>query len=133
MGVSLSTEGFIGGSSKDATPPVISNVNPPNGTPLGVDNASGRMQPVSFDITDLSPGIQVVVITCKFTDRAETLLVFNGTSFVYPFNSAQSSKTSITNGFHFQILQAQGWESSIENMFVYTVDQAGNLEGGLPS
>lgn len=120
-----------GGGGGDSTPPVIQNVAPTPGDLAGT-LAAARLTPVEFDVVDTTPGLRAVVLTLKYHSHTETLVVHNGTSFVYPFDSATSLRTSITNGYHYLVLpRAPGWDDAFD-LRVYAVDQAGNLEGSLP-
>lgn len=108
----------------DTTPPVIANVDPTSGTQL-----PSRAAPISFDVTDVDPGVQVVIVTVKYATRPETQVVYNGSDFVTPFNSAGSQVTAITNGYHFQVTPENQWLGDIDQFFVYAIDIAGNVEG----
>ena len=108
----------------DTTPPVISNVDPAPGTQL-----PNRSAALTLDITDIDPGVQVVILTVKYATRPETQVVYNGSDFITPFNSAGSQVTAITNGYRFQITPENQWLGDIEQFFVYAIDIAGNVEG----
>ena len=118
------------GKGKDSVEPVITNVNPPVG-PLAGDRATALATAVSFDVTDVNPGFGVVLLTIKYTGRDETILVFNGNSFLDKFDNGDTSRVVITDGFTFTLLPTGGWEDTFE-LFVYAVDGDGNLEGILP-
>lgn len=126
-------DGFADGTVNiDVDPPVLSNVDPPNGTPLGTTNAEGKNRVVSFDVTDVTSQVQLLLITLKYTGLPSTEVVFNGTSFVFPFNSIKSFREPIPDGYRYHVCPINGWKDSIEQLFVYAIDAAGNLEGTLP-
>lgn len=108
---------------KNTIAPTITNVDPPTGTPLPT-----QIYPVSFDVTDLNPGLQVVLVTVKLVNRIETQVAYNGSNFVAPFNSTRSTVTAIANGLHFEIAPQSIWPGDIEELFVYAMDQDGNVE-----
>ncbi len=117
----------LGASSAGGGDPTITNVTPDPGTTL-----PSRQTAISFDVQDVDPGLQIVVITLRYTSSQGTFVVHNGTQFLYPFDSAGSTRTPIDNGFHFTVLPRRGWAGDIDQLFVYAVDHAGNLEGSLP-
>lgn len=117
------------GGGKDVLAPTIDNFDPPDGDPLGATYEEGRVRVVSFDVKDEAPGITVFLLSLKYAGRAETLLVHNGTSFVFPFNSQYSVLTAIPDGYRVSILPQGGWESSPEEFFAYAIDGDGNVEG----
>lgn len=119
-------EAALGGTiavTPDTTPPVISNFSPATGTEL-----PARDTPISFDVTDLDPGLQLVVVTLKYSSLPETFVVYDGSKFVEPFNTTGSTMTAITNGYRFTVAPRTQWLGDPE-FFAYAVDQAGNLEG----
>lgn len=119
------------GAGADTTPPVIANINPAPGVIPGTREVA-KQTPIEFDVTDLDPGVLFVLVTIKYAETNETFLAYNGTSFLFPFNSTQSKVEAITDGFHFEILPVRtGWQDDFE-VFIYAVDSAGNLEGTLP-
>ena len=103
----------------NATPPVVSNIQPPNFV------LASRSQPIEFDVTDVSPGIAGVVVTVKYQYTTETHVIWNGTEFLDPYVTI-SSITTIDGGFHFEILPTGGWRQDIEKLKVYAVDSDGN-------
>lgn len=113
----------LGLSAGDETAPVISGITPAPGTQLASRNA-----PIQFDVTDLAPGVSLVLITAKLSTRKETQLVYNGSSFVAPYISDGSTVVAITNGFRFTVQPESQWLGDIEELFVYAVDSVGNVE-----
>lgn len=108
--------------------PVISDVSPPSPGPLGVTREAAISTPVSFVVTDDDPRIALVLITLKYQDVAETLVVHDGTNFLPPFNSGSSSRTVIgSTVYAYTILPVGGWSRSIEALTVHRVDGAGNV------
>jgi len=113
----------VGDIAASGIAPVIQNVSPAASTEIEA------LTPVEFDVLDLDPGLRLVLITLKYENSGNTLLIFNGVNFVSPFSAGTSSVSAITNGLHFSILPSGGWAGNIEELFVYAVDTAGNLEG----
>jgi hypothetical protein len=120
-----------GSDAPDTTPPVIQNMTPTPGVFPGT-RAQAKNTPIEFDVTDIDPGLQIVVLTMKYAGINETLVVHNGSDFLYPFDSDESVRTAITDGFHFAVLPRDGWTANIDDLQVYAIDAHGNLEGGLP-
>ena len=116
------------GGSGDETAPVVENVTPTPGGALAATRALARITPVQFDVTDLSPGVGAVIVTVKFVGDDSTLVAFDGTNFLPPFDSDTSAVTEIENGYHFSILPTAGWRKSIDELFIYAVDADGNWE-----
>jgi hypothetical protein len=124
--VFLLTEG-----SPDLTDPVIQNVSPTPSTAL-----PSLTTPIQFDVVDPpagpTSGLLAVLITLKYAALAETLVVFDGAAFLFPF-AEMSARTAIANGFHFSLLPKpgprSGWTGDIEALRVYAIDAEGNLEG----
>lgn len=125
--VFLLTEG-----SPDLTDPVIQNMTP---TP-GVLPTAGT--PIAFDVVDPSgagaAGLLAVMITLKYALSPETLVVFDGADFLYPF-AERSDRVAIAAGFHFEILPKvgarAGWTGDLEDLRITAIDAAGNLEAPL--
>jgi len=91
-----------------------------------------RDTPITFDVEDATPGLRMVVITVRYVTIPGTFVVHDGTQFQYPFDSAESERVATATGYSFTVLPRGGWPGDIAELFVYAVDQAGNLEGGLP-
>jgi hypothetical protein len=108
--------------------PVVTNITPAPGAIPGTF-AEAVNTPIEFDITD-DVGLLFVGVTFKLADRMEKLKAFDGTRFVYPFDSSTSQVTPIAGGYRFRILPRGGWPANIEQMWVYGPDVDGNLEGG---
>lgn len=117
-------------SAIGGVPPVINAITPLSGVIPGT-RAAALQTPIEFDVTDVDPGLLMVVVTLKYGLDASTLVVHDGSNFLPPFNSAASERTAITDGFHFEVLPAGGWAGDF-TMFVYAVDTGGELEGTLP-
>jgi len=115
----------------DATAPTITNMTPAPGVFPGSRYTASRT-PIEFDVEDPAPGIRLVLVTLKYARRNETLIVYDGSQFVYPFDSGSSLVTSIANGYHFKVLPRAGWESDLDQLWVYALDSDGNMEDGLP-
>jgi len=126
----LAIESQLGGKINiDTTSPVIQNVNPPSGSPLGPTAAQARQQAVTFEVVDLQPGLATVLLWVKFQNASERLLAYDGFNFVYPFNSPSSVVLPITDGLAFTVLHVSGWPDDIEEMGVRALDLHGNIEG----
>lgn len=132
MTAGLVTRGLVGGSAVDATAPTISNMTPspsvapgdPGGFPA--DYRAARTTPIEFDVTDVTPGIALIIVWVKFSNRTDTLVVFDGVSLLWPFDL--STVTPITNGYHFAVLPRGGWPSDCTVSFhARAIDQAGNI------
>lgn len=113
--------------SSDTVAPTITNVSPASGTQLATQST-----PIQFDVTDLAPGVQFVIVTAKFANRRDTQIVYDGSNFKWPFDATGSQVTAITNGLRFAVAPRGRWIGDIEELFVYAIDSAGNLEGSLP-
>ncbi len=114
----------------DATPPTISTPSPAPGELPGTANEA-RLTPVTFSVEDLDPGLLAVLITCQYEGQDEVFVVHDGSNFVHPFDSDNSTRTATANGYDFTVLPRSGWLYDFE-LFVYAIDAAGNLEGSLP-
>lgn len=119
------------GVGLNASPPVIQNIYPTPGVLAG-PRVRAKHTAISFEVIDSTPGLRLIVLSMKYANRAETLLVHNGSTFVHPFNSVFSTRSAITGGYRFSILPVNGWADDIEKLWVYALDQAGNMEGNLP-
>jgi hypothetical protein len=119
--VFLLTEG-----TPDRTNPVIQNVSPAPSTQLAATTT-----PIQFDVIDPPAGptfgLLVVEVFLKYVGRAQTIVVFDGADFLDDF-AAFSSRTAITNGFHFSLLPPLGWEADIEMLRVRAIDTHGNMD-----
>lgn len=116
----------------DQTAPVISGITPAAGGNLAADYATARITPVQFDVTDIDPGLAAIMVTIKYVGVTDTVVVYDGTNFLGAFVNSNTTKTVISDGFRFVLLPNGGWPRSIEQLFVYAVDAAGNVEA-LPS
>lgn len=117
------------GVSGDSTAPVIQNVTPTPGLIPGT-RAQAAVTPIEFDVIDLAPGLRLVAVSIKFANEEDTAVVHDGTRFLGRYASL-STRTSITNGYHYSMLRAGGWSGNFQ-LWAYAIDQAGNLEGTLP-
>ena len=115
----------------DTTAPVIANLTPVSGN-LAATRAAAASQPIEFDVTDLDPGLRMVLVVIKLAGDPKRYVVHDGSDFIWPYNGAVSARTAITDGYHYTILPTMGWQDDITELFVYAVDAAGNLEGALP-
>ena len=106
---------FIVGAGTDPNPPVIASFVAP----------TTRSGAVTFQVTDLNPGLRLVQIWLKFTHDARTELVYNGTQFLPRFSG---TVTPIANGLAFSVTQNGGWDGDAELFWIQAVDQHGNVE-----
>jgi len=119
------------GASRDDVPPVISNLTPTPGQIPG-DRETAVHTPIEFDVTDLGPGLKLVIITLRYYADDRVYVVHDGANFRYPFDSTESERTTITDGWHFKILPRTGWPNHLAELWCYAVDAHGNLENGFP-
>jgi hypothetical protein len=103
----------------DADPPVISGMTPAPGDITATE-------PIEFDVVDIDPGLLRVIITLKYSSASQTIVVHDGTDFKPPFDTAESVRTAITDGFHYRLYPAGGWTGGFE-LSVEAIDGAGNL------
>ena len=115
---------LVSGSALDVNPPEVTNVTPASGTQL-----ESRSAPVGFDVTDINPGVQVVIVTVKYANRVETQVVYDGSVFIRPFSTTLSQVVEITDGYRFTVVPENQWLGDIDEFFVYAIDKAGNVEG----
>jgi hypothetical protein len=108
------------GTSTDTSGPVITNVTPAAGSQL----ASTRT-PVTFDVTDVDPGVQLVVVKLAYQGSSLDHVVWDGSIFRTAW-AARSTVETITDGFRFSILPAAGWTRNISQIDVTAIDGAGN-------
>lgn len=90
----------IGGSA-DLSPPTVSDVSPPVGTPVT------RSTPISLTVTD-DVQLRRVVLIAKFSTTWE--VVHDGTGFG-PQYAALSSRTTLVEGasYRFRVVRTAGW------------------------
>lgn len=120
---------FEGNPPGDAIEPVVTNIIPTPGEIPGTAYEA-RMTPVEFDIADPS-GFTAIIITCQYGASDSKVIVFDGSDFVHPFDSATSVRTGVPTDYHFAVLPRGGWPGPFE-LFWYAIDSSGNLEGSLP-
>lgn len=122
--------------SADAGPPVILNVTPTPPDGFGTDKLAARTIPIEFDVIDTAPGLRLVLVTVEIAPPGtvpvpvDTRVVHDGVAFLWPFDSPESERTAISDGFHYRVLPRGGWllGARIE-LDVHAIDGAGNLEG----
>ena len=102
----------------DTVAPQISNMSPSGGTTITAST------PISFDITDTNSSIANIMISIGFPNGTlET--AFDGSSFRGPYNG-YSTRTSITNGFHFLLVRGGGWLGT-PSLEIFAIDVHGNV------
>lgn len=103
----------------DTTPPVVSNYSPaPDGILAPTDT-------ISFDVTDETGLFHSLVITVFYPLTYEWEVIHTGTDFAPKFKPG-SSRTAITDGFHYSVRRVGGWASSPLQIFPFVVDAGGN-------
>lgn len=110
----------------DVTAPVVSGVSPTPGAMAGSTRAERRRQAVTFDVTDIDPGIALIMVTMKYDLEVDTTVVYDGTNFVGLFDNDETTKTAITDGFRFTLLPSGGWRGTF-SINIVNVDEAGNV------
>lgn len=103
--------------AKETVDPVVANFTPPAGSELG------RNQGVAFDVTDNSGLFARIVVAAVFSSGLWEV-VHDGTSFAPAYVGA-STRTAISNGFHFNIIRSGGWFAN-PTVRVIPIDAAGN-------
>jgi hypothetical protein len=123
----------LGTLPADAEPPVIGNVAPlPDlapGSPGAFPSSYGtaRMTPIELDVTDIEPGLALVVLSCTITGVPGTATVYRDDEFCEGYAVA-STATPIAGGLHFEIVRDDGWPAGAEvTIDVDGVDAAGNV------
>lgn len=101
----------------DTTLPVVGNYSPSAGSQI---TATTRIE---FDVTDDSGSFCAVMITASFQDGSWEV-VHTGSQFS-PRYAAGSARTTIANGYHYNLLRAGGWPYS-PTIISYAIDAAGN-------
>lgn len=98
------SSGFFGsgGGGGPNTPPTVTNVTPAVGTTIGIT------QPLDFDVLDAEGLTRVVVLVTYPNGSYE--VVHDGDFFAAQYSS--SSRSPITNGYHFSVLRNAGWSAN---------------------
>lgn len=121
--------GSFGGA--DSSPPVIANLSPTPGEISG-SRYSAMRTPIEFDVYDTAPGLRIVVVTLEYAAvPGVKYVVHDGSNFNGDFASTTSVRTAIEGGYHYKVLPIRGWRGHF-NLWVYALDQDGNMEGSLP-
>jgi hypothetical protein len=106
----------------DDDPPLVYNFNPSDGGDLAVGGS------INFDIEDFDPGVSSsdIRIRLKFENSEETLLVYDGTSFVAPFDD-NSQITGAPDYWNVDVKYNYPWPDNIESFTVTAIDGDGNV------
>jgi hypothetical protein len=80
--------------------PIVDNVVPAEGTVLGV------LQTLAFDVDGV--GTLAPVVSVRFDNGPEEV-VHDGEAFRGYFDNPRSARSSIADGYHFEIYRAGGW------------------------
>lgn len=109
----------------DAAAPTVSAISPTPGTISG-NRQTAKYTPITFTVSDINPGLRLVAIAIKYSNQQQTVLIYDGTSFLPPFNNSKTSATGDANSMVFELLPDGGWADTF-NLIVFAIDQAGNL------
>jgi hypothetical protein len=113
-----SAMGLVQVTDLDVTPPTISNFSPAPGTPISSSDS------VSFDVVDNLGLFRKVVIAVSYGSGMSVEVVYDGTSFRYPF-AGGSTRTTITGGSRYSVTRGGGWQAS-PTFEIYAIDTSGN-------
>lgn len=131
-------EGFAAGvASFDTVAPVIVVVSPtPGATPgsggaFPSDPIAAQATPIILRITDIRPGIALVVVTATFLNDTIVETIYRRGAFRGAY-AASSYPVAISNGVELHCIRAGGWPpGSLTNgdiqFDVDAIDGAGNL------
>lgn len=123
------------GGPGDLVDPVVTAVSPTPGVNPGDPGGFSAVYdfatrtPVVLDVIDTAPGLRLVLLTARFNDTLETLVVHDGIVFRYPFDTTGSTRTAIPSGYRYTVLRRDGWPPGEVVFNIHAVDRAGNLEG----
>jgi hypothetical protein len=112
-----------GSGSGDGLGPAVSNFT-------AAGTLADANAPISFDVTDIDPGVSLVLVSILFAGETEPVLVYSGDKFEGVY-AAYSTKVAIPDGFTFTLVRDGGWPGNITNVWVYGVDTGGTV-GALP-
>jgi len=107
------------GGIPESDDPVVSNISPT------VASAIQPTTPITFDVTDDNNSFVELLVIASFPSL-NILEVVNMDGVFSANYQALSSRTSITNGFHYSVLRAGGWPAS-PSFIVKSVDSDGNV------
>lgn len=136
MTIAISTEGMVssgGSGSSDTTAPVVTIISPTPGASPGAlggfpaDKALADVTPIVVSITDLSPGIQYLMVYVNLDGVEE--IVYRRGQFrgIYIDGSFQGI---ISGGVQLTIFREGGWTVAKFIRFgVDAVDASGNITG----
>ena len=101
--------------------PAVSNVTPTANSTISATQAVG------CDITDADgSGTFRRIILALTLSSGVTEIVHNGTAFLYPY-ATQSARSSITNGYHYDIVRDGGWPRGSQiTLTPYAIDTSGD-------
>jgi hypothetical protein len=105
--------------STPGSSPTISNVTPTPNTTIS------RTQTVGCDVTDAdgASDFRRVILAVELPNGAKEI-VHDGSAFCTPY-ATSSARSSITNGYHYDIVRDGGWPSRF-SLTVYAIDTTGN-------
>lgn len=107
-----------GASAADLTPPQITNMTPSAGTTISAST------PLGFDIIDPDSGIASIILAIG-SPNGTVELAYDGSSFRGPY-ARYSTRTNITNGFHFALTRDGGWLGT-PDLEIFAIDIHGNV------
>lgn len=101
------------------TAPAISNVSPTPGSFVP------RTQMILCDVTDADgvSSFRRIILVIELPNGTKEV-VHDGTAFCAPY-ATSSARTSITNGYHYDIVRDSGWPSRF-TLTPYAIDTTGN-------
>lgn len=107
----------------DKTPPTIVNLTPPDMSTLS------RYDSITFDAVDVDSAVHRVLIWVKYAEVPHTRLIFDGSSFIYPF-ADQSTAVVVNEKTHrFVLKPTGGWVYNVTTLTIRVVDAQGNFDG----
>lgn len=104
----------------NSVPPVISNQDPIPGSLITAT------QVVQLDVTDDGGVLPVLMLCVRFNNLDFTEVIHNSDFFEANY-LATSTRTAITNGYHFAVKRFGGWPDSDVTFFVKATDASGNV------
>lgn len=126
MGVSGWGVQAWGADSDSDNPPLITIVSPTPGLIPG-SFAQAATTPLIFDVTDVTPDLQDVLLWISFDGGANAEVVHDHTAFFARY-SGGSTRVPIVNGYRYSLLREGGWPSDLDaiQLTVKAYDSAGN-------
>lgn len=126
MGVSGWGVQAWGADSESIDGPQITIVSPAPGLIPGTF-AQASNTPLIFDVTDITPDLQIVLLWISFDAGANADMVHDDAGFFAKYASG-SSRVAITNGYRYTIYRDGGWPAALTDLrlTVRPFDATGN-------